>query len=110
MGTEQTPPTAPVDTGAIRRCDGCRFWERINASDVHQNDGTSFSDEHDDLVLEGYCKRFPPVIVSDVLAHVRNMPLYRGRFACATPSGMLHSACRWPVTFDCEWCGEWAAK
>ena len=109
METRTNVDAAPVDAVVIRRCDGCRFWERIDAGNVYPDDGTTFSDTQDDLVEEGYCKRFPPVIVSDVLANARNLPLYRGRFAGMTPSGMLHFASVWPVTFDCDSCGEWVA-
>ena len=94
MDSRTDVDAVPVYAVVIRRCDGCRFWERI--------------DTEDDLVLEGYCKRFPPVIVSDVLANVRELPLYRGPFAGMTSSGMLQSASVWPVTLEHESCGEWA--
>ena len=115
------PDTPEIDAAVIRQCDSCRFWKRIDARSVCPDDGTLFaymlSDTEDDisdternLVLEGSCKRFPPVIVSDVLANVRELPLYRGRFEGMTPLAMLESASVWPVTLASESCGEWAAE
>lgn len=94
------------DSAEVRpRCEACRFWERIDVDSVYPDDATTFSD--DGLVEQGYCKRYPPTIVSDVLATVRNLPLYLNRFKSMTPSGMLHSASVWPVTWDFDSCGEW---
>lgn len=85
-------------------CENCRYWERIDKDSVYENDGTDFNDDGE--VGEGHCKRYPPVVVSDALRTARDLPLYRGRFAAQTPSAMVKTATIFPVTFDCDWCGE----
>ena len=107
------PDTPEIDAATERRCDGCRFWQRLLEDDVCPEHLALFAimaSDTDDLVLECYCKRFPPVIVSDVLANQRELPLYRGRFAGMTPLAMLGSVSVWPVTLWNESCGEWAAQ
>ncbi len=59
-------------------CDKCRFW--------HTTDGG---------VEDQTCRRFPPVVVSE---------MFEDRPLPAPAAGV------WPVTDRHDWCGEWAAK
>lgn len=86
-------------------CQNCRYWERIDEGNVYPDDGTSFNDEGS--VAEGYCKRYPPVVVSDALRRARELPLYRGPLKTMTISAMVKTATIFPVTYDCDWCGEY---
>lgn len=96
-------------TMSEQQCEHCRFWERMETDMLYDGDKQLImSDEVDDLVLTGFCKRFPPVI--DVVELAREI---------ATPKGpnnafdgytiqnyLLVKASKFPATWNSCSCGE----
>lgn len=93
-----------------RVCGKCRWWVRIRPEALHEEDSTLLSDEVDGQVDVGHCKRFPPVIVSDLLSDVRDAPLYSGKQYVSTPHGMILAASVCPVTWAHDTCGEFEER
>jgi hypothetical protein len=62
-------------------CMSCRWW------DVH------FDEDYPGL--RGSCRRYPPVIIGNLIPHA---------------SRDLYDAGEQPVTHKIDWCGEWAAE
>jgi len=87
-----------------KRCENCCHWQRMESGESFENDGTMFNEDGTPEI--GRCQRFPPFIVSDLLASARRLPLYADRNFCGVPPALVQSATAWPVTWDCDSCGE----
>lgn len=69
------------------QCRSCRFW---------------FRDEDTEQTHIGHCRRFPPVMVGEVLAH-------SAVDVGSTPTDEAFDPVAWyfPITFEDQWCGEY---
>lgn len=74
-----------VDEGE-ERCDGCRYWRKIDSS-------------RDDDHIIGECRRYAPTIVAGMVPEGATMDAFDE-----------HERRIWPETDDSDWCGEWRAK
>lgn len=92
------------------KCENCRFWQRLRPGQVLEWDALPWSDEVDDKVEAGECQRLPPTIIGTILNDSRNLPLYASKNLHIPTFGMIKFASRFPVTFDCDWCGEWKER
>jgi hypothetical protein len=95
------------------RCDGCRYWERVEEGDLRGDEGQLyFTDEPEPapLVDVGQCLRFPPVVSDEVIRYTLMLPLFKGKGYPPNSVSAIQHGSVFPFTMDSDWCGEWRAK
>ena len=92
-----------------RCCQTCRFWERRDCGELYPCEsevGHLLSDTHEGLEV-GDCRRMPPVVSDEQARCALGTPMYTGHSSYRLPLGVLFAASLWPLTMECDWCGEW---
>lgn len=94
------------------KCENCRFWQRINASNLYPGDQQLvMNDEEDDKCDIGECRRFPPRI--DGVRRDRLAEDTKKKTGYANDTNEHYhqvSASINPLTWYFDWCGEWQQK
>lgn len=81
-------------------CETCLHWKRLDSCDLTEDEqGALMSDEVDNLVMAGECKRFPPSLLP-----IKREATYQKQ------KWHILEASLWPITWQFDVCGEYRKK